>query len=140
MHKQSQSIPSLWLIISLFSLGITLDFDSPVLGQTQTVSPSPEKPPAIRHFCRGGQVWSGNGQIIRGPGSGGTLRLAIQIDGNRYHSIEGPSLDIQLTETTPIPIISDGNQWNFQVAGQYLNVTLTRANGQVINFNLALKQ
>ncbi|WP_287129675.1 hypothetical protein [Candidatus Cyanaurora vandensis] len=69
------------------------------------------------------EVWSGSGQIISGPGSGGTLRLTLEVKGDRIRSLEGPAVDRR-------------DDWDFRYAESYLYVTLTRRNGQVINFNL----
>jgi len=79
------------------------------------------------------QTWSGSGQIISGPGSGGTLRLAVEVDGDHYRSLEGPMLN---TRSDRPAFTYQGSSWNFQFSGRYLYVTLTRPNGQVINFTL----
>ncbi|WP_218081836.1 hypothetical protein [Anthocerotibacter panamensis] len=79
------------------------------------------------------EVWSGNGQIISGPGSGGTLNLTIEMDGDRYRSTEGPRLNVRSNGAS---FNDRGNNWNFQFSGNYLYVTLTNRNGQVINFTL----
>ncbi len=78
-------------------------------------------------------VWSGTGQIISGPGSGGTVRFAVEVQGDRYRSLQGPGLDAYTAGTR---FKDRGNAWDFQFSGPNLYVTLTRANGQVINFNL----
>jgi len=78
-------------------------------------------------------IWTGSGQIINGPGSGGTVNLTVQVEGNHYRSLEGPRLNVYADGPT---FNDQGNQWQFQFSGRLLNVTLTRRNGQVINFTL----
>jgi len=90
---------------------------------TTPVRVAPEIPPTYRAERPRREIWSGTGQIIQGPGSGGSLRLTLEIEGEQIRTLEGPPVERR-------------GEWDLRYAGNYLYVTLTRPNGQVINFNL----
>lgn len=76
-----------------------------------------------------GQVYEGSGQIVSGPGQGGSVNLRLEIEGNRVRSLSGPPLDgnIQSDGSLNGVVRMGANTWRIEQCGADLCVQLQQA-------------
>ena len=72
-----------------------------------------------------GQIWQGRGEIVRGTGQGGSLRLKIDVEGNTVKFLSGPNRNqkVKVSNLNGSVKIAQ-NTWQFQMQNGNLTITL----------------
>jgi hypothetical protein len=72
-----------------------------------------------------GQIWQGQGEIVRGTGQGGSLGLKIDVEGNTVRFLSGPDRNKQVKVSNLNGSVKiSQNTWHFQMQNGNLTITL----------------
>jgi hypothetical protein len=88
-----------------------------------------------------GQIWQGKGEIVRGTGEGGSLKLKIEVEGNTVKFLSGPHRNQQVTISNLNGSAKIAqNTWHFEMQNGKLTITLYQEQPyRVILYRLSTK-